>query len=97
MTTPKTMPDAPSTVAAWLLLFCFVPGSLAAALALPDLPNKVQTKEIARLEAEKTACPAGTRITIIEAGKKTCLTEHVNGYGRANQRHYVAQIKGIEK
>lgn len=38
-------------------------------------------------------CPAGTRITVIENGKKTCLIEHVNGYGRADRLRYVSAEK----
>lgn len=35
-------------------------------------------------------CPDGTRITIIEDGKKTCLIEHIKGHGMADRRQYVA-------
>lgn len=69
--------------AAYLLFWCLMPVSVASAIAIPDLHNRKQGAEIARLIVEKEACHPGTRISIIENGRKTCLTEHKTTYGNA--------------
>ena len=81
------MPDIPSIV--WVLL-------LGAAVSIGALfqvsmsaANKAHKLEHAALDLP---CPADTRITIIEGGKKTCLVENVHVYG--TQKRYLKALAG---
>lgn len=70
------MNDTPTT-AAWLLLFCFVPSSVAAALSVPGLPNKAQTAEIRVLQQAQTECSHDAPIEVIQEGKRTCIYQRL--------------------
>lgn len=72
----EAMNNDTSTTAAWLLLFCFVPSSLATALAT-DLPNKGQTAEIRALKQAQTECSRTAPIEVIHEGKRTCIYQRI--------------------
>ncbi|MEK6707886.1 MAG: hypothetical protein AAB241_03345 [Pseudomonadota bacterium] len=79
MNMPESTPAIP-----WVLLL----GVAMSIISLFHLSNSLidyRTHKAAHKAAvAEPECPAGTRITIIEGGKKTCLTHHVRTYAASS-------------
>ena len=74
------MPESIPAIA-WILLL----GAVISIISLFHVSNSLidhRTHKAAHKAAiAEPECPAGTRITIIEGGRKICLTHHVRTYG----------------
>jgi hypothetical protein len=79
MNIPESTPAIP-----WLLLL----GIAMSIISLFHLSNSLidyrTNKAAHKVAIAEPECPAGTRITIIEGGKKTCLTHHVRTYAASS-------------
>lgn len=77
------MPESIPAIA-WVLLL----GAVMSIIALFHVSNSLidhKTHKAAHKAAiSEPECPAGTRITIIEGGRKTCLTHHVRTYAASS-------------
>lgn len=85
MTIPQTIPPLAAVILCASALMILVLRHVS--LDLVDQRAHSAAHKAAIAEPE---CPAGTRITIIENGKKTCITEIRRTYAASDRRVYVA-------
>lgn len=78
-----SMPEFVPAVA-WVLLLGVVMFIVSLFHVSNNLIDHGTHKAAHKAAIAEPECPAGTRITIIEGGKKTCLTHHVRTYAASS-------------